>query len=90
MDYNSLSERIRKQADGSDRENRSEAPGQQQANAQKKERVIMNFPNKETVDNLTSTYPVGCRIALDYMDDPYVHIPVGTQATVTVWTMLET
>lgn len=38
----------------------------------------MNFPNKETDEKLRSTYPVGCRIVLDHMDDPYVHIPVGT------------
>lgn len=43
----------------------------------------MKFPNKETVEKLRSTYPVGCRIVLDHMDDPYVHIPVGAQATVT-------
>lgn len=43
----------------------------------------MNFPNHETVEKLRSTYPVGCRIVLDHMDDPYVHIPVGAQATVT-------
>ena len=43
----------------------------------------MNFPSRETVEKLRSTYPVGCRIVLDSMDDPYVHIPVGEQATVT-------
>ena len=43
----------------------------------------MNVPNKEIVEKLRSTYPVGCRIVLDHMDDPYVHIPVGSQATVT-------
>ena len=43
----------------------------------------MNFPNKETVEKLRRTYPVGCRVVLDHMDDPYVHIPVGAQATVT-------
>ncbi len=42
----------------------------------------MNFPNKDTVEKLRSTYPAGCRIVLDHMDDPYVHIPVGSQATV--------
>ena len=47
------------------------------------ERMIMKFPNKETIEKLRSTYPVGCRIVLDSMDDPYVHIPVGAQATVT-------
>ena len=44
---------------------------------------MMNFPNKETVEKLRSTYPVGCRVVLDHMDDPYVHIQVGSQATVT-------
>ncbi len=43
----------------------------------------MNYPNRETVENLRTTYPAGCRIVLDHMDDPYVHIPVGSQATVT-------
>lgn len=43
----------------------------------------MIFPNKETVEELRSTYPTGCRVVLDSMDDPYVHIPVGAQATVT-------
>ena len=43
----------------------------------------MRFPGKETVENLRSTYPAGCRIVLDEMDDPYARIPVGTQATVT-------
>ena len=43
----------------------------------------MSFPNHETVEKVRSTYPVGCRVVLDYMDDPYVHIPVGAQATVT-------
>ena len=43
----------------------------------------MNFPCRETVESLRTTYPVGCRVVLDHMDDPYVHIPVGPQATVT-------
>lgn len=41
----------------------------------------MNFPNRETVERLRRTYPTGCRIVLDEMDDPYTKIPVGTQAT---------
>ena len=48
-----------------------------------KERMKMNFPNKETVAKLRSMYPAGCRIVLDHTDDPYVKIPVGAQATVT-------
>ena len=47
------------------------------------ERVMMSFPNRETVEKLRSTYPVGCRVVLDHMDDPYVHIQVGSQANVT-------
>ena len=43
----------------------------------------MNFPNKETVDEIRRMYPAGCRIVLDEMDDPYVKIPIGTQGTVT-------
>lgn len=41
----------------------------------------MNFPSRETVERLRKTYPVGCRIVLDEMDDPYTKIPVGSQAT---------
>ena len=41
----------------------------------------MMFPNRETVERLRKEYPVGCRIVLDEMDDPYTKIPVGTQAT---------
>ena len=41
-----------------------------------------NFPNRATVEALRRAYPAGCRIALDCMDDPYVSIPAGSQATV--------
>ena len=41
-----------------------------------------HFPNRETVERLRRDYPAGCRIALDCMDDPYVNIPAGSQATV--------
>ena len=44
---------------------------------------MMSFPNRETVEKLRSTYPVGCLVVLDHMDDPYVHIQVGSQANVT-------
>ena len=37
----------------------------------------MNFPSRETVERLRREYPVGCRIVLDEMDDPYTKIPVG-------------
>lgn len=42
-----------------------------------------NFPSRETVEQLRKTYPVGCRIVLDEMDDPYTKIPIGAQGTVT-------
>ena len=41
----------------------------------------MNFPSREIVEHLRKEYPIGCRIVLDEMDDPYTKIPVGTQAT---------
>ena len=41
----------------------------------------MSFPDRETVKRLREQFPTGCRIVLDEMEDPYVHIPVGTQAT---------
>ena len=41
----------------------------------------MNFPSRETVERLRREYPVGCRIVLDEMDDPYTMIPIGAQAT---------
>ena len=41
----------------------------------------MNFPKREVVEELRRTYPAGCRIVLDEMDDPYTKIPAGTQAT---------
>ena len=41
----------------------------------------MKFPDRETVAQLRREFPVGCRIVLDEMDDPYVKIPAGTQGT---------
>ena len=43
----------------------------------------MNFPKREIVEELKRTYPAGCRIVLDEMDDPYEKIPAGTQGTCT-------
>lgn len=40
-----------------------------------------NFPSKETVERLRKAYPVGCRVMLDDMDDPYTKIPIGTLGT---------
>ena len=41
----------------------------------------MNFPDQKTVERLREQFPVGCRIVLDEMSDPYVTIPTGTQGT---------
>ena len=42
----------------------------------------MIFPDKHIVDRLRQRFPIGCRIVLDCMTDPYVTIPPGTQGTV--------
>ena len=31
----------------------------------------MRFPNKETVERIRESYPVGCRVELTKMSDPY-------------------
>lgn len=42
---------------------------------------MMAFPKRETVERLRRDYPVGCRVVLDSMDDPYTKLPVGGQGT---------
>ena len=42
----------------------------------------MNFPSRETVERLRREYPVGCRIVLDEMDDPYTKLRPGAEGTV--------
>ena len=42
---------------------------------------MMGFPKRETVERLRGDYPVGCRVVLDSMDDPYTKLPVGGQGT---------
>lgn len=41
----------------------------------------MRFPSRDTVERLRKQYPVGCRVMLDHMDDPYTKIPAGTLGT---------
>ena len=43
---------------------------------------MSTFPKKYVVDNIKKNYPVGCRVQLDHMEDPYCKIPEGTQGTV--------
>ncbi len=40
------------------------------------------IPSREQVENLRQRYPVGTRIVLHRMDDPYAPIPPGTKGTV--------
>ena len=40
------------------------------------------YPTREQVENIRKRYPVGTRIVLHSMSDPYVHIPAGTKGTV--------
>lgn len=42
----------------------------------------MTFPSREIVEHVRHEFPVGCRIVLDEMQDPYHSIPAGTQGTV--------
>ena len=41
----------------------------------------MKFPSKETIERLREEYPVGCRVELIQMDDPFAP-PIGTKGTV--------
>lgn len=43
----------------------------------------MNFPRKEVVEALRARYPVGTRIELVSMDDPYSKLKPGDRGTVT-------
>ena len=42
----------------------------------------LDFPDRETVEQLRKEYPRGCRIVLDHMDDAQAP-PVGTQGVCT-------
>ena len=44
----------------------------------------MNYPKKEIVEKLRVQYPVGTRIELISMDDPYSNLMPGAQGTVSV------
>lgn len=41
-----------------------------------------NYPSRETVEEIRKTYPAGCRVVIDQMDDPQAP-PLGSQGTVT-------
>ncbi|HQK35941.1 MAG TPA: DUF4314 domain-containing protein, partial [Spirochaetales bacterium] len=43
--------------------------------------MMKHFPDRQTVERVRRTYPAGCRIVLDQMEDAQAP-PVGTQGTV--------
>ena len=43
----------------------------------------MNFPSREKVEMIKELYPVGCKVMVDFMDDPNA-IPSGSVGTVRV------
>lgn len=40
------------------------------------------FPSRETVARVREQYPMGSRVELVSMNDPWTHIPEGTKGTV--------
>ena len=43
-----------------------------------------NFPSQETVERIRERYPVGCRVELICMNDPYTKLKPGDRGTVTM------
>ena len=41
------------------------------------------IPTRQQVESLKERYPVGTRVVLHHMDDPYAPVPPGTKGTVT-------
>lgn len=41
-----------------------------------------SFPDQETVERVRKMYPIGCRVELIQMDDPYSHLGPGDKGTV--------
>jgi hypothetical protein len=42
----------------------------------------MGFPDKETVERIRKQYPIGTRVELVKMDDPYSRLKPGERGTV--------
>jgi len=40
------------------------------------------FPDHATVERIRESYPPGCRVVLESMDDPYTKLVPGDQGTV--------
>lgn len=43
---------------------------------------MRGFPTKEQVERIKASYPVGTRVLLGEMDDPYAPVPPGTEGVV--------
>lgn len=43
-----------------------------------------NIPSRETVARIRDRYPVGCRVELVRMDDPYTKLKPGDRGSVTM------
>ena len=43
---------------------------------------MMGFPRREIVEKVKADYPVGCRVELIEMNDPYREMPSGLKGTV--------
>lgn len=41
-----------------------------------------NFPSREIVESVRKRYPIGCRVELISMNDPYTKIQPGDKGTV--------
>lgn len=44
----------------------------------------MRFPNKEVVEEIRRQYPIGTRVELVRMNDPYTKLKPGDRGTVTM------
>ena len=44
---------------------------------------MMNFKSREEVEHIRKLYPVGTRIVLKHLNDPYRTVPSGTVGEVT-------
>ena len=43
---------------------------------------MQNFPSKNTIDKLREMYPIGTRVELVSMNDPFTKLMPGEQGTV--------
>lgn len=46
--------------------------------------AINNFPNRSTIKRVQKIYPIGTRVELVQMDDPYSRLKTGDKGTVSL------